>query len=196
MDKLTARATVVEQFAGGKPFPVTEPRLQLSELPLHGIIRVQGDAKDPVFQAALRTALAMEPPASERVSAMCEARLTWAGPNEWLYFCSLSTEEESISTLKLALADQFATVTRISDSRVSFIVTGPEAANFLSKGCGIDLYPTSFEPGKVVTTRFAGLPAMLIRQSEDVYVIYFDVGSAGYVLDWMLDAVDEFRAYI
>ncbi|WP_075360575.1 sarcosine oxidase subunit gamma [Caballeronia sordidicola] len=194
MDKLTARATVVDQFAHGKPFPVTEPRLQLSELPLHGIIRVQGDAKDPAFQAALRTALCMELPASERVSAMREARLAWAGPNEWLYFCSLSTEKETLVTLKQTLADQFATVTHISDSRVSFIVTGPDAPNFLSKGCGIDLYSTSFEPGKVVTTRFAGLPAMLMRRSGDVYVIYFDVASAGYVLDWMLDAVDEFRA--
>src|SRR5471032_2051192 len=154
MDKLTARASVVEQFAQGKPFPVNEPALQLSELQLHGIIRVQGEAIAPAFQAALRTALGMELPASERVSAMGEARLAWAGPNEWLYFCSLSTEEESLSTIKLALADQFATVTRISDSRVSLIVTGSEAANFLSKGCGIDLYPTSFEPGKVVTTRF------------------------------------------
>ena len=194
MDKLTARSTVTEQFAHGKPFPVTEPGFQLSELPLHGIIRVQGDAKNPAFQAALRTAHGMELPAAERVSEVGEARLAWAGPNEWLYFCSLETEDESFAALKRALADHFATVTCISDSRVSFIVTGPDAPDFLSKGCGIDLCSTLFRPGRVVTARFAGLPAMLMRRSEVVYVIYFDVGSAGYVLDWMLDAVDEFRA--
>ncbi|MFL9863470.1 sarcosine oxidase subunit gamma family protein [Paraburkholderia fungorum] len=193
MDKLMARSTVSDQLVQGRPFPICSRGLTVSELPLHGIFRLQGNAKDAAFGAAVTAALDLPLPVSEGFSVSGNAQLAWAGPNEFLYFCQLSSEEIALSALIAALAGQFATVTQVSDSRVAFIFSGDDAPAFLAKGCAIDLNPVAFPAGHVVTTRFAGLPSMLMHRTVGEYVAYFDVGSAAYVLSWMLDAAEEFR---
>ena len=194
MDKLSARSTICQQFIEGKPFPVRCPSLEISELPLAGIIRLQGKGNDPLFQAAVSAALALSLPAPESVSGTGDVQIAWTGPNEWLCFCPLSKEESCLGALTDAVAGQFATVTLVSDSRIGLVVTGQDAAALLSKGCAIDLHPVAFPVGHVVTTRFAGLPSMLTGRSASAYVLYFDVGSTEYMLNWIIDAADEFVA--
>lgn len=192
MDKLIARTTVSPDFFDDSIFPVRTTTLQIAELPLSGIIRIQGRSNDNAFRSGVVSALGVQLPEAERVSVAREVRLAWAGPNEYLCFCPLASEEHCVSTLTLALAGQFATVTVVSDSRVAFVVAGEDATAFLAKGCSIDTHPSSFLPGHVVTTRFAGLPAMLMHRENGEYVLYFDIGYTEFVVKWMLDAAEEF----
>lgn len=192
MDKLIARSTVTEQFADSVVFPIRADGLQISELPLAGIIRLQGRAQDEAFRSRVTASLGADIPSAERVSAGTDLRLAWAGPNEYLCLCTLDVEEKCLSALTAALVGQFATITLVSDSRLGFLIKGREAEAFISKGCSIDMHRESFPVNRVVTTRFGGLPAMLMHRSEGEYVIYFDIGYAEFVLKWMLDAAAEF----
>ncbi|MEB2543756.1 sarcosine oxidase subunit gamma [Burkholderia cenocepacia] len=192
MDKLIARSTVSQQFVDSNVFPIRADNLQISELPLAGIIRVQGRTADDAFRSQVASCLGADLPAAERTSVGADVRIAWTGPNEYLCFCALAAEEKHLSALTDALAGQFATVTLVSDSRVAFLVTGREAQAFISKGCSIDMNPASFPADRAVTTRFAGLPAMLMHRGGGDYVIYFDIGYVEFVVKWMLDAAEEF----
>ena len=192
MLKLQARTTVTSQFVMGHTFPVDTPSLRVSEVPLHEIIRIQG-AASPHHASNYRVGLALNLPLPECSTQDKSKRLAWVGPNEWLVLCALEDEGGLFDELTRALADQFATVTLVSDSRVSFLVAGDVAADFVAKGCAIDLHVTAFPVGAVVTTRFAGLPAMLLHRDTLEYVLYFDVSMAGFLVDWLCDAAEEFE---
>jgi len=191
MDKLVTRSTVSSQFVDANIFPVHASSLQISELPLGGIIRIQGSSKDAAFRSAVKAALAVDVPPPENSTSSADVRLAWAGPNEFLCFCPLATEMKYEQRLSRALVGHFATVTLVSDSRLGLQITGTQAASFLSKGCAIDLHAASFGIGHTVTTRFAGLPAMLLRD-EDGYVIYFDIGYVEFLMKWVVDGAEEF----
>lgn len=193
MDKLTPRTVVAPLYVPENIFPVRAPSLEISELPLAGIIRLQGRSDDVEFRESVSASLGIPLPPAERFSQNGDVRLAWAGPNEYLCLCPLETEEKYVSAVTEALAGQFATVTLYSDSRVGFRITGREAAAFVAKGCSIDSHPASFPAGRVVTTRFAGLPAMIMHRTEGEYVVYFDIGFVEFVLKWILDAAEEFR---
>jgi sarcosine oxidase subunit gamma len=193
MLKLQARTTVTSQFVMGHTFPVDTPSLRVSEVPLHEIIRIQGGSESAPTRAIIESVLALNLPLPECSTQDKSKRLAWVGPNEWLVLCALEDEGGLFDELTRALADQFATVTLVSDSRVSFLVAGDVAADFVAKGCAIDLHVTAFPVGAVVTTRFAGLPAMLLHRDTLEYVLYFDVSMAGFLVDWLCDAAEEFE---
>jgi sarcosine oxidase, subunit gamma len=192
MDKLIARSTVNQDFVDSQSFPIAVSSLNISELPLGGIVRIQGRSSDPAFAAGVTTCLGVTLPAPESLARGNSCVLAWAGPNEYLWFCDLAEEGAFVASLTGALTGVFANVTLVSDSRIGFLVRGVEARSFLAKGCSIDMHATAFGAGQVVTTRFAGLPAMLLSREEDEFVIYFDIGHAQYVLKWISDAAEEF----
>lgn len=193
MLKLQSRTTVTSQLVTGHTFPVDTPSLRISELSLHGIIRIQGDSESAQTRAIIESVLALALPLPERSTQDKSKRLVWVGPNEWLVLCALEEELGFLDALTNRLAGQFATVTLVSDSRVSFLVAGGVAADFVAKGCGIDLHATTFPVGAAVTTRFAGLLAMLLHRNTAEYVLYFDVSMTGFLVDWLSDAAEEFE---
>jgi sarcosine oxidase subunit gamma len=132
MDKLIARTTVSPNFFGEGVFPIRSRSLQVSELALAGIIRIQGKMNDESFRSGVAAALSVQLPAPERVVKTNGVRLAWAGPNECLCFCALENEKEFESLLVASLAGQFATITLVSDSRVAFLISGSEAAALLA----------------------------------------------------------------
>ncbi|WP_028219699.1 sarcosine oxidase subunit gamma [Paraburkholderia oxyphila] len=192
MDKLIARTTVSPGFFNESEFPVRTNSLRLEELPLSGIIRIQGKSEDGAIRLGVASAVGVPLPGPERVSEGGDVQLAWAGPNECLCFCPLASEERYATSLVNALAGQFATVTIVSDSRVAIQVSGADAAALLASGCAIDVHPSSFEVGHVVITRFAGLPAMMMHPESSEYVLYFDVSATEYVVTWLLKAAEEF----
>jgi sarcosine oxidase, subunit gamma len=192
MDKLIARTTVHQDFVDSTRFPIAAHSLSISEQPLAGIVRIQGRTSDPGFVAGVTSALGLALPAPESLARGDFGVLAWAGPNEYLWFCDLSAEDGFVSSLNGALVGVFSSATLVSDSRIGFLVKGDEARSFVAKGCSIDMHAAAFGVGHVVTTRFAGLPAMLLSRDDDEFVIYFDIGHAQYMLKWITDAAEEF----
>jgi sarcosine oxidase, subunit gamma len=192
MDKLIARSTVFQDFVDPNSFPIAASALNISELPLGGIVRIQGRSSDPAFTEGVTSRLGVALPLPESLNRGDSGVLAWAGPNEYLWFCEQSAEDGFVSSLRDALAGVFANVTLVSDSRIGFLIKGPEARSFIAKGCSIDMHATAFAPRHVATTRFAGLPAMLLSREENEFVIYFDIGHAQYMLKWISDAAEEF----
>ncbi|TDN63079.1 sarcosine oxidase subunit gamma family protein [Paraburkholderia sp. BL10I2N1] len=194
MAKLEAAIYVTRRLAPSERFPVRGPTLCIDEQPLGGIVRLQGDAGDAGFAEAVSEATGLALPAPERFAARGDTCLAWSGPTEWLYFCSLDDEQARLRALQAACDGRFATATLISDSRTGFLVSGADSASLLAKGCAIDFSAAACPIGRVVTTRFAGLPTMLLHRGNHEYLVYVDVSYAAFLLHWLLDAVSEFAA--
>ncbi|WP_438391835.1 sarcosine oxidase subunit gamma [Caballeronia sp. DA-9] len=193
MVSLIARSTLSPQYVDESVFPLQTPTLQITELPLSGILRVQGRLSDQAFCSAVAEALGVQLPAAQRTTENADVTLVWAGPNEYLCFCALANEERYENALKTALKAKFAAVTLVSDSRFGLLITGSNAAAFVSQSCSIDIDPASFGIRQAATTRFASLSAMLIHHSENEYLLYFDIGYVEYVLKWLVEESEEFR---
>jgi sarcosine oxidase subunit gamma len=192
MLKLISRTLVSPQLVEEAKFPVKSEKVQISEMPLGGILRIQGNTVDPAFKVAVAAALDLELPEPEAMVAKGDLRLAWAGPKEYLCFCSIEDEARYEQSLRSSLMGQFATTTLMSDSRIAFVISGQSAAAFLSKGCSVDMDPACFGVGRVVTTRFAGLPAMIMCRDKNEYAAYFEVGYAQFLVRWIVDAAAEF----
>ncbi|TDV33846.1 heterotetrameric sarcosine oxidase gamma subunit [Paraburkholderia caballeronis] len=192
MVKLQARTHVTATLSNAKRFPIDEAELKIDELPLHAIVRVQGRSNDRAFRAGCADVFGTALPDAEQTSALAHGRLAWVTPNEWLYFGPIEQESAVTGSLATAFHGLFATVTKLSDARVAFVVQGRRAAEFLAKGSGIDFASHAFPVGRAVTTRFAGIAAMIIRLAPLEYALYFDVSLAGFLLDWLIDSAAEF----
>ncbi|WMY11068.1 sarcosine oxidase subunit gamma [Paraburkholderia phenoliruptrix] len=193
MVKLVARSTLSQEFVESDAFPVQTTTLQIAELPLSGILRVQGRRTDSGFVAAVEETLGVELPVPSRMESNEDVTITWAGPNEYLCFCPLESEERYEKALRDSLQGTFSAVTVVSDSRFGVRVAGPNSAMFIAQGCSIDMHYESFPIGRAVTTRFASLTALLIHRARQEYVVFFDIGYVEYVLKWLIAESQEFR---
>jgi sarcosine oxidase, subunit gamma len=192
MVKLKARSTLAQEYVDKRVFPVQTPTLQIAELPLSGILRVQGRRSDTAFVSVVEGNLGVQLPEPSRTASNPDVTLTWAGPNEYLCFCALENEARYENALKTALEGLFAAVTLVSDSRFGVCISGSNAASFISQGCSIDMGTASFPVGHAVTTRFAGLPAILINRAQQEYHLYVDIGYVEYLLKWLAAESSEY----
>lgn len=192
MVELNARSTLAQEYVDKRVFPVQTPTLQIAELPLSGILRVQGRRSDTAFVSMVEGNLGVQLPEPSRTASNLDVTLTWAGPNEYLCFCALENEARYENALKTALEGLFAAVTLVSDSCFGVCISGLNATAFISQGCSIDMGTASFPVGHAVTTRFAGLPAILINRAQQEYHLYVDIGYVEYLLKWLAAESSEY----
>lgn len=191
MAKLIARTTVLPTASA--QFPIQFSALSITELPLSGIIRIQGNAQDPLVTTAIENATGLSLPQEDQLTAQHERRLAQVAPNEWLLFTSLEEEQTQFAALENAFSGIFATATLISDSRVIFRITGEATADLLAKGSSLDFHPSAFPAERMRNTRFAGIAAAIAHLQQGEYRLYVDLSYADYVLHWLIDASAEFR---
>jgi sarcosine oxidase subunit gamma len=174
-------------------FPVACASICLDRLPATGLIRLQGDPSETSLANHVRRATALELPGACRHVTGNGFTLAWTAPNEWLLFGSLAREDALLQGFTEAFAGSFVSATPLTDSRIGFEVSGTAADDFIAKGCAIDTRASSFDPGALAITRFAGLTAMVMRV-QGAYRLFFDVSYQAAILHWMLDATSEWTA--
>jgi sarcosine oxidase subunit gamma len=137
---------------------------------------------DPVDPAATRIGELLGTPLPVVPNTGSEAVL-WLGPDQWLVFGA--SEEQ----LRAALGDTAGSVVDVSANRVVFELSGPGARDVLEQGCGIDLHPRAFGPGRCAQTMLAR--ANVVLHQVDVaptYRILVRPSFAGYLRSWLRDA--------
>ena len=117
----------------------------------------------------------------------------WLGPDEWLVTTAGGEDAGLSARLNGALAGHHASVVDVSDARTVIVLRGARARDVLAKGCGLDLHPRQFRPGRCAQTGLARA-SVLIQQTgaEPAYDIYVDRSFAEYLWTWLEDAATEF----
>jgi len=165
--------------------------VSLEELPLQGMVRLQGPGGDALFCEQVAEAL-VPLPAPGHTTARGELKCLWLTPNEWLIVTPAGGEDTVLTALAPVLEGRVSLASMITDSRLAVEITGPCAAELLSKGCALDLHRSKFVVGNTTVTRLAKSVAMVTRVQEEAYQLYVDRSQARYIWEWLVDAAGEF----
>ncbi len=147
--------------------------------------------KPPVPAYVAGVPLPLQP---NRVASMRELRTLWLGPDEWLVTAPERGIPDLMGRLSRALASRHAAAVDLSASRAIIEIGGPAARQLLEKGCGLDLHPRAFGPGRCAQTVFARLPVIIDQLSAaPLYRLLVHRSAARWLAEWLIDAAQEFR---
>jgi len=163
--------------------------ITLSETPFVGKVNVRGNADDPVFTAAVATVLGGQLPLEPNTVASHGAYTTfWLGPNEWLIHTPEDGEESLIGALHVALGDNHAAVTDVSDYYVVIQMRGDKAGDVLARACPLDLHPRGFPAGGCAQTVFAHATVLLHKIDEQSFDVQVRWTYAQYLWNYFTEA--------
>jgi sarcosine oxidase subunit gamma len=122
------------------------------------------------------------------LAASTSTRVLCLAPGEWLI---VSREKASILHQKLEPESAKFGLTRLelTDGIGTLELQGPAARDVLSKGCGLDLHPRTFPPGRCTRTRFAQLPVVIESLDQPPrYELLVARSYSTWLADWLADA--------
>lgn len=129
-----------------------------------------------------------------RVASMGPVRTLWLGPDEWLVTSPRGEAPDLIGRLRRAVGERRAAIVDLSASRAIIEIGGKRARTLLQKGCGIDLHPRVFGPGRCAQTLFAKLPVIIDQTgAAPVYRLFVRRSAARWLAQWLIDAAEELR---
>lgn len=179
-----------EAFARGSCAAVS-----LREEPFLTQINLRGDPADAAFRQAVRDAVSLDLPTTpNRFVEGPGNSVLWLGPDEWLVVGPDLSRGDLLGSLSHALEGQHVSVTDVSANRTCLVVTGPRARSVLMKGCSLDLHPCAFGTGQCAQSTLARAQ-IILQQVDDAptYRLLARCSFSGYLADWLLDAMQEYR---
>lgn len=164
----------------------------LRELPFQIMLDLRLDAADTGARDAAVRVLGFALPLAPNTSGGAGARSAlWLGPDQWL----VVAPAHDVPPLDTALAGHSASIVDVSDLRAVFQLAGPMSREVLRKGCAVDLHPRVFGTGAVALTALARVRAILCQLDQTpTYDVYVERSVAGYMQDWLCDAMHEYLA--
>ena len=117
-------------------------------------------------------------------------RAIWIGLDEWL----ILGDTASHAVIEAAASDAAAALSvGVGDGRCIFVVTGPSAADLISKASSLDLGRALASPDQSAMTLFAQVNVIIDQPPGlDGFRLIFDVSLRDYLHRWFRDAIVEF----
>lgn len=176
-------------------FAATAPAAILTEEPFVTMVDLWADPTGPGGAEAARLLGLNSLPATPGTCASgTDTTVIWFGPQEWLVISTQRGGEALETELHEAVAAAGGAAVDVSAQRTTVRLRGAHARDVLAKGCSLDLHPRVFGPGAAAQTMLA-LAAVVLIPLDDKgtdYRIIVRSSFAGYLADWLIDAVAEF----
>ena len=180
------------------PISTPEPATAASDLMVRDrtgvpVILIQGETGD-----ILEKHLPKIPANPGDLTDMTEGRLARLTPNEfYLFGKSQSTKLPSVAELNESFveAGRFAQATDLTHGKAMLKLSGPAAAEALSKICGLDFHDSVFPNMRVKQTSAAKIKTLIARCDEEgrsTYFLHVDRPFGQYFWDIVWDAGQEF----
>jgi sarcosine oxidase, subunit gamma len=169
--------------------PEITPSVQLRDAGARTRIRVQAYAADAKRMASIPALGGRPLPPSIGETAQGSARALCLGPTDWLLVSREVTAADLSAQLRAAAGETEFAIVDVSDGLVSLDVSGAGSRMLLAKGCGLDLHPRSFPPGRCARTRLADLPVVVDCLAEaGHFELHVSRSYSAYLLSWLTDA--------
>lgn len=108
------------------------------------------------------------------------------GPDEWLVVGAPGEAAAIVARLELATAGRHAQVVDTGASRTVIELAGPRGTEILEMGCGLDLHPGAFPPGRCASTVLARTGVILdLVDSAPTWRIFVRSSYARYLRHWL-----------
>lgn len=181
----TERLAEVTRAAGGA--------IAMAEVPFLAQINLRLEPESAVADAVgkeLGLALPIEAGSS---ACSGDVNVLWLGPNEWLVVGPPGAAGPLTGQLRSAVGAEHASIVDVSAQRTTLVLSGPLVRDLLAHGCSLDLHPSRFPAGRCAQTMLAQAPVILLRLPADEYWVLVRASFAGYLVDWLVDATEEYR---
>ncbi|MEM1111577.1 MAG: sarcosine oxidase subunit gamma family protein [Pseudomonadota bacterium] len=155
-----------------------------------GLIRLQAFHRKAGNVDAVARQLGLPLPRPCQSARDEDMQLFWSAPGEWILASPAGSEREIAQLLQSRLDNSALAVTSVvTDSRVTLELGGAAVRDVLARGSTLDFHPSQFGAGRCVTTRFAGIPAMLTYpEGGEGFLLFADRSLGHYLLDWFAAA--------
>lgn len=162
--------------------------------PFLSVLDVRGPATD-AFVESIGAAIGVAPPLKPNTWTGDDGRSAiWLGPDEWLLVAPEGEAEVVEATVREACRElAWLSVVDVSHNYATFLVSGFNSRELLSKGCALDIHPSVFGAGVCAQTLLAKTRVLLRAMDEGrVIELWVRNSFARYTAQWLLDASVEF----
>jgi sarcosine oxidase subunit gamma len=118
----------------------------------------------------------------------------WLGPDEQLLLAPAEDAQIIVADLAKALTGIAHSLVDVSQRQLALQVSGPHASAILNAGCPLDLDPAEFPPGMCTRTLFGKSDVIIWRTGAAEYHLEVWRSFAGYVLELLQEASQDFAA--
>jgi sarcosine oxidase subunit gamma len=148
--------------------------LALREDPSVRIVLLLERRDDPGFQQRVAKAFGVAPPTKANTVAKGSASLAWIAPGQWF---ALGTHVDARDGVD------------VSDAYCALRLSGPRAAELLSKSLPVDLSVGAFPARTCVRTMMGSIPIFLMREA-DGFLILVERSLAHAAWTWLADGAN------
>lgn len=166
----------------------------MSEAGHRAIVNIRGNAKDPAFADAVKTATGVDlPGAANTVSSNGGRQILWLGPNEWWVTGKDGEAAELVAALRQAFGGQHAIACDVSESRAVLSLKGPRVREVLARGVSLDLHPKVFGIGQCAQTGLSRCNVLLHQVGEGPHFeVYVLKSFSDYLWRWLEQIAQDF----
>ncbi len=173
----------------------SEGSVELTELKLRGHIVLRGKLTSDAFTQGVESVLGLALPGTLKLVENGDISIRWISPDEWLVVVPGERSFEIENALITAMQGHCAIV-NVSGGQTILRLSGRDAQNVLQKTTPLDVHPSSFPIGKVVTTVFAKTQAIISRTGEQEWELVIRRSFSDYVWLWLQDCCAEFTLVV
>ena len=118
------------------------------------------------------------------------------GPDEYLILAEPGGENQLEKILNPSDLAKHISVVNVLDAFCAILLSGIKIRELLSKGCPIDMDPNSFRENQSAQCNIALANVILLCLEEHEFVCVCRTSFADYLLDWFIDAGQEYGIFV
>jgi heterotetrameric sarcosine oxidase gamma subunit len=151
------------------------------------LVRCAADAAEvvPQLNAVTKIEFPREPGQTMVAHGM---RAIWISPQSWLLHCRRADERSLTARINDAFPGRAVHASLYGDSLCWIEICGPGAPEILAEGDFISLERQGLAVAHAKRTRFASLPAVVVRETEGSWLVGVERSRAQYLADWLAAA--------
>jgi heterotetrameric sarcosine oxidase gamma subunit len=115
----------------------------------------------------------------------------WLSPRSWLIHCNIEEEQELVTHLNAAFQERLVHAAAFTDYLVWFELSGSAGLDLLTEGTFLSLERAGLPVGHAKRTLIAQIAAVVVHESESVWLIAVERSRARYFADWLIAAVSS-----
>lgn len=109
----------------------------------------------------------------------------WLSPRSWLIHCGIEEDTKLSTSLNASFPDKLVHAVPFTDHLCWFELSGPNSLDLLTEGTFLSLEPGGLPVGHAKRTLIAQVAAIVLHESDTVWLIAVERSRARYFADWL-----------
>ncbi len=173
--------------SSGQPFALPDiERIKASERSDIGAVLVTTTMPGKEVAAIVGSALGCTLPlAHGKTFEENNKRAIWLSPRSWIILCIPADESVLINAAIQSFPDYSVHASRFSDALGWISLEGESVEDLLRQGSFVTFNPAGLAPEHAKRTLLAGIPAVILRETDTLWTISVERSRTRFLVDWL-----------